>query len=958
MAINSLSASSHGLSGLVSGMDTQQMVESMLSGTQSKIDAANQKKAQLTYKQVMYRDVAAKIKSFQTSFFSYTSSSGVNLMSPSFFNSMSASSSSSAFKATASSNAATGKTVVNYVRQLAQNMKLKSTNPATGSVAGKLDATKLKDLAESLTDAKNNLKIQAGTNAAIEISLDKLAGKSAFEIERVLQDALVGSGVSVSYTNGQFAFKEQDGKPLTISGSKNAMALVGLGRETELYGKNGTITTKLDGTNLLPSIDVTLNGVKKSITFNPFLDTDNPNVNNLVTPDVLANRLNDAIHNAFGSGASVKLNANNEIEFYTKDTSSKLTVNRPGSQTDGLGLLGIPGGASTKISLTMNAKDANLQTKIVGDVQRFSINGVDFSFSSDKELSTIISEINSSNAGVKISYVDVEDRFVIEAKTSGELAGINPADQDNPFRMSQTEGNFLTALFGVQPGSAATGGALSLNKEVTGTKSFDKSDLIETSGKEFKLALNGVTFNMTVPTKDDGSTQYTMAELAEALNKKVEATMGKDIVKFSVSGPDGAQQLTMSSAKGYNVKVVSGLDDMVGLADDTMVGMVNAELDTGLSALGLDGISIKVGGANVDLTGVTDIRGLEKALSDTIQAQVGAVGNPNVGAKFDESTGRFRIFGVDIPMSFEIGGDDGRLFGASQFTLGSDGSNSPSTTMVQQGQNAIISINGVEIERSTNEFSVDGISYELKDVNYKAGADNAEAVIVSRDTDVIVDGLKKFVEEYNKLVNDINKLLDEDPSYRDYPPLTTKQKADMSDKEIEQWEEKAKEGLLRNDSVLEGVMQSLRGTLYTKPDGGRLALYDLGISTQYFGTKDNLTIDESALRKAVAENPDDVMKLFTDSTKGLAQLMNKAADAAVAGGSNPGSIVRQAGSTGTTDTSSSIYKQVKDINDRLKTLNKTYTSQYNRYWAQFNKMEQVIARMNQQSSWLGQQFTG
>ena len=51
------SASSNGFSGLVSGLDTESMVEKMLSGTQSKIDAQKALKQQITWKQTMYRDI-------------------------------------------------------------------------------------------------------------------------------------------------------------------------------------------------------------------------------------------------------------------------------------------------------------------------------------------------------------------------------------------------------------------------------------------------------------------------------------------------------------------------------------------------------------------------------------------------------------------------------------------------------------------------------------------------------------------------------------------------------------------------------------------------------------------------------------------------------------------------------------------------------------------------------------
>lgn len=983
MAINSLSASSHGLSGLVSGMDTQQMVESMLAGTQGKIDAANQKKSQLNYKQQMYRDVAAKLKTFQSSFFDYAGSTS-NLRSPDFFRSMVASSSSSAFKATASSKASTEKTVVNYVRQLAQNLKAKTSTAATGKLEGTFDSGKVAEIVNELRDGKNSLKISVDGGVTTEIKLDQLAGKSEFQIEEALQNALTaaGSTAKVEFKSGQFTFTEATGKALTINGTEKAMAVVGLGRESALYGKDGKITTKLNGNNLLPSITATLDGVKKSLYINPLTITSGAD---------LATQLNDELKSAFGANASATFDATTgKVTFSTKDKSSVLTLVRPGSQANGLDFLGIASNSSTKLSQTVGIKDVNLQQRVAGDVQRFSIGGVDFSFGSDATLSEIFAQINSSEAGVKISYLDVEDRFVIESKVSGESTA--PVDPNNPFAMSQQEGNLLTALFGAQPGSAASSNKLIYNKDAKGT-TYPAGELFDLGGKSFTIKVGESARTISFTPKADGS-KFTLKEAVDTLNDTFNLALGSDFIEFSIyTDGSGQEGLAVKSKHGKEFELGSGFAAL-GITEGSKIGNQEPKTDTLLSDLGIDvtKMTVNIKDKNgvtlpVDLSSVKTVGELERHLN----AAVGAVGTPpstTAQVKFDESTGRYRIFGIDIPMTFEIKGDDGKLFGASEFTLGAVAGGTTDLNVTQQGQNAIVSINGSEVVRSTNEFTLAGISYELKEVNIKqakdaggnllyldndgnkttsdkdpsgnpyriAGADNAEGITISRDTEKVFESLQKFVDEYNKLVNGINELIDEDPSYRDYPPLTTKQKEAMSDREVELWEKKAKEGLLRNDRTLETVMQSMRGTLYQKPDNAKLALYDIGITTQYFGKRDNLTLDVSKLKQALAENPDEIATLFTDPDKGFGKLMNDAIESAVSiSSTKPGTIVQQAGSAGLTDTSSFIYKEVKGLDDRLKSLNKTYEKEYNRYWAQFNKMEQVIAQMNQQSSWLGQQ---
>ena len=181
----------------------------------------------------------------------------------------------------------------------------------------------------------------------------------------------------------------------------------------------------------------------------------------------------------------------------------------------------------------------------------------------------------------------------------------------------------------------------------------------------------------------------------------------------------------------------------------------------------------------------------------------------------------------------------------------------------------------------------------------------------------------------------------------------------MSDREIELWEEKAKTGLLRGDSALNAIWDDLRSTIYAKPSGSDIGIYNIGIttstSTEYGG---QLVIDHSKLKEMINSDPEAVRKLFTDSVDGVATSLNNAINrAARSSSANPGRLVALAGSS-KSDTSSSLYKQMKSIDDNLLTLQDRYDSEYQRYWSQFNAMEQYIQQMNQQASWLAQQLGG
>ena len=130
---SSKASSSKGFSGIASGMDTDSMVEAMLAGTQAKIDKQQGLKQQALWKQELYREIITQINAFQSKFFSTTS--GTNLLSRSFYNLMSATSATSAFKVSATSSAPAGATKIK-VERLATNTKLTSGSAVSGKLAG------------------------------------------------------------------------------------------------------------------------------------------------------------------------------------------------------------------------------------------------------------------------------------------------------------------------------------------------------------------------------------------------------------------------------------------------------------------------------------------------------------------------------------------------------------------------------------------------------------------------------------------------------------------------------------------------------------------------------------------------------------------------------------------------------------------------------------------------------
>lgn len=240
-------------------------------------------------------------------------------------------------------------------------------------------------------------------------------------------------------------------------------------------------------------------------------------------------------------------------------------------------------------------------------------------------------------------------------------------------------------------------------------------------------------------------------------------------------------------------------------------------------------------------------------------------------------------------------------------------------------------------------------------------ARESETITVTRDTDKIVEGVKSFVDEYNKLVKTINDLLNEEATYREYAPLTDDQRKEMSEKQIELWEEKAKEGLLRRDSILDGFLRDIRSIWYETNSSG-YAIYQLGIETGEWSTRGQLTFGqdgEATLRQMLASDPSGVMDFFANTVDGAAVRVNEVIrSVANTSSGSPGSLVELAGLKGmASEKNNTLYNKIQSIDEKIERLKDQYEQEKDRYWNQFNTMEQMIQNMNTQSAWLAQQFS-
>lgn len=538
--------------------------------------------------------------------------------------------------------------------------------------------------------------------------------------------------------------------------------------------------------------------------------------------------------------------------------------------------------------------------------------------------------------------------------------------------VAENKGNFGLA----QPKEKV---AISTGSVVTGVNAFQ----VEIGGKNVSVAFNGVS-STYYDSKGQTGNEAILAEYKElktaAYRKSYnladnEIVSDEQLEKFNYSNEQAAKDKNAASIKealkgvaGYTFNFdgtyVTAADSNGNSVDFSMtsveggtLGLTKASASNKInSGSTLSDLGFK---PEADGTYKLNINGTEISLDkkSTISSMMSAVNKSAAGVTMTYSslTNSFTLESKEFGGTGKVEVGDTSL-GRSLGLVDDNG-----TVGASEGQNAIFEINGQEVYLNDNTYTLDGNTFTFND-NMTIG--ETYTVNIAKDSTTVKDALKKFVESYNKLIDDVYGYIGKSPAKDDdgntYEPLTNAEKEEMSEDEITKWEEKAKQGVLYNDSTVSTVMSQMRSALYTSvtlDDGSKFGIYNLGIKTSSeWSEHGKLQIDENAFDKAFENNEDAIIKLFTDSDTGMMKKLNSVIDGAVksSGAANTrGTLVRKAGkadSSVTTD--STIYKEMVKMQDRLKELQDRYDTKEEYWWKVFTNMETAMADLNSQTSYI------
>lgn len=386
----------------------------------------------------------------------------------------------------------------------------------------------------------------------------------------------------------------------------------------------------------------------------------------------------------------------------------------------------------------------------------------------------------------------------------------------------------------------------------------------------------------------------------------------KATITASGSAVTGTQKLqvlsTAQTAYLTSGKLKSTIDEKV--TKDTTLGDLGYIATTGDN-------TIQIGDSSFEVTEATTISDVITWLKTSEEE-----GGPNLNASFDEANQRIFISAKESgeDANFTISGNEEVLKALGVYTYENDLESLSFDTFEEaqeeyyelqaagtqgaytddeflklkeivengavkiSGSNAQIRLNGALYESNSNDFSINGLNITVQGVT----EDDEEVLInTSVDAQGIYDKIKDFLTEYNNVINEMTKLYNAESS-KDYEPLTDEEKEAMSEEEIEKWESKIKDALLRRDSSLSNVMSGMMNSMaqsITLDDGTKLSLSSFGIQTLGFlnaaeneqnayhidGDEDdaNSSGKTDKLMKAIQNNADQVCEFMQKLAKNL-----------------------------------------------------------------------------------------
>jgi flagellar hook-associated protein 2 len=533
----------------------------------------------------------------------------------------------------------------------------------------------------------------------------------------------------------------------------------------------------------------------------------------------------------------------------------------------------------------------------------------------------------------------------------------------NQLTITSTNGNYVSAVgtstanvgthtVGVQQLAtfAKATSADRVTKEVSGSNA---ANFAQAQGKSFVLNLDGTSTTITLDSSITDLESFQGLLDRRVGQGKIEANLnGEGVLSFKPALVDGVEsgvtRITLMDSSealdslGFDQNSITSN----GLSLNNTLGDLSDKLTKELNFTGdEDKIQFTINGVEFSF-------GKEVRVSDMVNQINNS--NANVNIRYNELTDKFEMTSKvsGAGQRIEILEEDSNFFAAIGIF------DQEGALNIEQGKDAIAFLDGQKVTRSTNNFTVMGVSYTLKK-EHADPVNEMETLSLSRDAGDVLDKIVKFVGAYNELIGKINTKISE--SYdRSFKPLTKEQKDAMSDEDIEKWEKTAQKGLLRNDSTLSNMLNNFRSGLFQGVSGVDISLLSIGIKTGTFEQRGQLIIDEDKLREVISKNPNQVTQLFVAGTndsargqQGIARRLFSVVQDNVrtlrGANGQKGILLERAGVEGDSSASNNfLFRQLTNFDRQIARLTDRLSQKENDHYKKFSRFESAISSMMSQ----------
>ena len=269
------------------------------------------------------------------------------------------------------------------------------------------------------------------------------------------------------------------------------------------------------------------------------------------------------------------------------------------------------------------------------------------------------------------------------------------------------------------------------------------------------------------------------------------------------------------------------------------------------------------------------------------------------------------------------------------------------------GQDAEIELNGAKFTNSNNVFEINGLT-----ITALGETADDEEITLTTDTDTsgIYDQIKNLLKSYNDVIVKLDTYYNA-ASAKGYKPLTDEEKEALTDTEVEKYEKKIKDSLLKGNENLNRIISGMADAMRSGFDigGKKMYLSSFGINTQAYLAAEYNTIhalhidgdsddeissgNEDKLKAMIASDPETVTSFFTKLSQTLYGNLDKLS-----------SRIANKRSFGTFYEDKTMENDYKAYDSKISELEEKANKYEDNLYAKFSKMEATMARLQSKSN--------